>query len=55
VNWDFERKKDLDLRIQSIIIDKFFESNVELDGEWNNDIMVRGKLLFFTDSANGAE
>jgi hypothetical protein len=33
VNWDFDRKKDLDLRIISIIIDKFLESNGELNGD----------------------
>jgi hypothetical protein len=32
VNWDFDRKKDPDLRMGSIIIDKFPESNAELAG-----------------------
>ena len=47
MNCDFERKKDPVLRMPFIIIDKFHESNAELDGEKTMTFWNGRKSVFY--------
>jgi hypothetical protein len=46
VNWDFERKNDLDLSIKPIIIDKSLESNAELTGSEGHNFEAAAGPIF---------